>query len=480
MESPIYFSIAKLHELLSRRELSSVELTKLYLAEIEKKKDLNAYLFMDHDGALASAEEADQALASSAVSNGASPLTGIPLAVKDNILLMHKPCTAGSNILKNYIASYDATVITKLKKAGAVFLGKTNMDEFAMGSSTEHSAFGPVKNAIDRRYVPGGSSGGSATAVAGFLAAGALGSDTGGSIRQPAAFSGIVGFKPSYGAVSRYGLMAMASSFDQIGPMARTVADAETIFEAIVGRDRNDATSKDVDEAEAVPIRSLRIGVPKEYFAEGLDARIKKAVEAAINKYASAGASVSEVSLPHTALALPTYYIIMPSEVSANLARYDGFRYGYSHLRESDISMEEAYKKARSDGFGKEARRRIMLGTYTLSAGYYDAYYKHALKVRTRIVDDFTKVFKAVDVLMAPTTPTLPFKLGEKKEDPVAMYLSDVLTVAVNLAGLPAISLPCGTIEEGEVKFSAGLQIIGPFGQDRKVLKTALLRGQNF
>src|SRR3989338_5415600 len=414
MESPIYFSIAKLHELLSRRELSSVELTKLYLAEIEKKKDLNAYLFMDHDGALASAEEADQALASSAVSSGASPLTGIPLAVKDNILLMHKPCTAGSNILKNYIASYDATVISKLKKAGAVFLGKTNMDEFAMGASTENSAFGPTRNPHDSERVPGGSSGGSAVAVAAGLAPFALGSDTGGSIRQPAAFCGVVGLKPTYGRVSRYGLMAMASGFDQIGPITKNVYDSALVLNVIAGHDPRDSSSSPIPVPDYTAklgqsIEGLRVGVPKEFFMEGLDPKVEARIREAIMKLEQLGAKIGEVSLPYsTDYAIATYYIIVPSEVSANMARYDGIRYG--HVSKDAGNLFEVYAKSRAEGLGNEVKRRIMVGTYALSAGYYDAYYIKAQKVRTLLKQDFEKAFEEVDVIAGPVSPFLDRK----------------------------------------------------------------------
>ncbi len=466
-------SITELGKKLAKREVSSLELTKEYLKKIEKGKDLNAYISIDKKGAEKQAKEADRILAK----GNAGALTGIPLAIKDNILIEGVKCTAGSKILENYKASYDAFVITKLKEASVVFLGKTNMDEFAMGSSTEHSAFGTTLNPLNPKYVPGGSSGGSAAAVASGQCAGSLGSDTGGSVRQPASFCGVVGFKPTYGAVSRSGLMAMASSLDQIGPITHTVEDARFIFDVIRGKDKYDATSVDLNAPaegwSASGGKSLKIGVPKEYFSKGIDPRVEKKVREAIDKYKKMGAKILEIELPHTDYALATYYILMPSEVSSNLARYDGIRYGRSVFGEN-LSLEEVYLHSRGEGFGHEVKRRIVLGTYTLSYGYYDAYYKRAQKVRTRILEDFQSAWKKVDVIMAPTTPTLPFKIGEKtKQDPVSMYLSDVLTVAANIAGLPAISIPCGTIEEEGTMFHAGLQIIGKVGHDHEVLDVA-------
>lgn len=465
-------SITELSQKLATGELTSVDVVREYLAAIEKKKDLNAYISVDEDGALSRAKEADMARAR----GEPGALLGVPLAIKDNILIEGTRTTAASRTLENYVATYDATAIMKLREAGAVFLGKTNMDEFAMGSSTEHSAFGPTKNPLDLAYVPGGSSGGSAAAVAAQLCAGALGSDTAGSIRQPAAFCGIVGFKPTYGAVSRSGLIAMSSSLDQIGPLTNTVEDARLLFHVMRGKDKYDATSLDIEsKSSKLTAKSLKIGVPKEYFSEGLDARVEERVRTAIAAYREMGATITEIELPHTPYALATYYILMPSEASSNLARYDGMRYGHSLLRE-DIPLHEVYIRSRNRGFGHEVKRRIMLGTYALSAGYYDAYYKRAQKVRTQITKDFMLAWKKVDVIMAPTTPTPPFKLGEvSSQDPTAMYLADVLTVAANLAGLPAISVPCGTIKEGEAAFSAGLQIIGKAGDDDLVLDVASL-----
>ena len=468
-------SITEIAKKLAKREVSSLEITKEYLGKIEKNKKLNAYISVDRKEAENQAKQADKILAK----GNAFALTGIPLAIKDNILIEGRTCTAGSKMLENYKASYDAFVVTKLKKSGAVFLGKTNMDEFAMGSSTEHSAFGTVHNPLNPEYVPGGSSGGSTAAVAAGLCAGALGSDTGGSIRQPASFCGVVGFKPTYGAVSRSGLIAMASSLDQIGPITHTVEDTRLIFDVVRGKDKHDATSSDIQPSLAnsgqVKLKTLKIGVPKEYFSKGIDPRIEKRVREAIDKYKKMGATIVDIELPHTDYALATYYILMPSEVSSNLARYDGMRYGHSVLGKN-LSVAEAYLRSRGEGFGHEVKRRIVLGTYTLSYGYYDAYYKRAQKVRTRILEDFQHAWEKVDVIMAPTTPTPPFKIGEKaKHDPVAMYLSDILTVAVNLAGLPAISIPCGTIEEEGTTFYAGLQIIGKAGHDYEVLDIASL-----
>ena len=470
--SVVSASIVELSEKLASGELTSVDLTREYLVATAKKNDLHAYISVNDEDVLIQAKEADDAR-----SKGASGvLLGIPLAIKDNILIEGVRATAASRILENYVATYDATVITKLRAEGAIFLGKTNLDEFAMGSSTEHSAFGPTKNPINSEYVPGGSSGGSAAAVAALLCAGALGSDTAGSIRQPASFCGIVGFKPTYGAVSRSGLIAMASSLDQIGPITRTVEDARLLFNVIRGEDKYDATSSNLQTKNYdLKPKKLKIGVPKEYFGEGLDARVEDRVRDAIASYKEMGATITEIELPHTSYALATYYILMPSEVSSNIARYDGIRYGHSLLGE-DVSLHEAYVGARNEGFGKEVKRRIMLGTYTLSAGYYDEYYKRAQKVRTQITNDFLQAWKKVDVIMAPTTPTPPFKLGEvSSQDPTAMYLSDVLTVSANLAGLPAISVPCGTIQEGETAFQAGLQIMGKAGDDDFVLDVASL-----
>ncbi|MEK7098138.1 MAG: Asp-tRNA(Asn)/Glu-tRNA(Gln) amidotransferase subunit GatA [Patescibacteria group bacterium] len=405
----------------------------------------------------------------------------LPIAVKDNMLAPGMPTTCGSRILENYEPAYQAIVIDKLEKAGLGVFGKTNMDEFAMGSSTESSAFGTTKNPHDLARVPGGSSGGSAAAVASGMALAALGSDTGGSIRQPASFCGVVGLKPTYGRVSRYGLVAMASSLDQIGTFTKDVRDAAYLLEIISGYDKNDSTSKYL----AIPdystdlkrgVKGLRIGVPKEYFIKGMDADVEKTVRDAIKKYESLGAEIVEISLPHAEYALAAYYIIMPAEVSSNLARFDGIRYGFSVEREAanhDLSLEEVYNKSREMGFGPEPRRRIMLGTFVLSHGYYDAYYLKAQKVRTKIIQDFQKAFEQVDVIATPTSPTPAFKIGEKISDPLTMYLSDIFTVSANLAGIPALSLPCGKVERDGKNLPVGLQLMGKHFDESTILRAA-------
>lgn len=455
---------------IEKREMSFSDLAEGYLKMIkEKDGQLHAFLSVDEDGVRRLAKRADE---QSGAGKG-RPLFGIPYAVKDNMLVKDAPCTAASRILENYKAPYNATVIDRLQKEGAIVLGKTNLDEFAMGSSTENSAFGPTRNPIDHSRVPGGSSGGSAAAVAAGLAAFALGSDTGGSIRQPAAFCGIVGFKPTYGAVSRHGLIAMASSLDQIGTLTHTVADAQIVFEYIRGKDEMDATSHDINPPQNKKPHEIVIGIPKEYFAEGLDSRVKEKVQEAIEVYKKMGATVKDISLPHTSYGLAVYYILMPSEVSSNLARYDGMRYGRHATSVDEPDLLGQYLRARREGFGPEVRRRIMLGTYTLSAGYYDAYYLKAQKVRTLITQEFARAFGGVDVVMSPTTPTPPFKFGEKTKDSLSMYLSDMYTVGVNLAGLPSISIPVGSIKEDPVDLPVGLQIIGPQNEDVLVLEVA-------
>ena len=459
-------TIKQIHQGLAKKDFSAQELAAAFLDKIkEKDKEISAFLEITEDLAISQAKKADEL-----ISKGQAPsvLTGVPLAVKDNILIEGQKNTCASKILGNYIAPYNATCVKKLKEAGAVILRKTNLDEFAMGSSTENSAFFTTKNPKDPARVPGGSSGGSAAAVAADLCCCALGSDTGGSIRQPASFCGVVGLKPTYGAVSRYGLVAFASSLDQIGPIAKTVEDARIVFEAIAGKDRLDSTSVESKISNfQFPISNLKVGIPKEYFVGGIDKNVEKIIKDAIKKIEKAGAKIEEISLPHTEYALPAYYIIATSEASTNLARYDGVKYGYSSSKEQkadDKSLLDIYLESRGGGFGAEVKRRIMLGTYSLSAGYYDAYYLKAQKVRTLIKQDFEKSFKKVDVIFTPVSPTPAFKIGEKIIDPLSMYLADIFTISVNLAGLPAISVPVGLAGALPV----GLQIIGPaFGEEK-------------
>lgn len=407
---------------------------------------IHAFLELYETSAVEEARQIDKDLAAR---SGVKPLIGIPLALKDNILVSGHIASAGSRMLEHYHASYNATVVQKLRDAGAIVMGRTNMDEFAMGSSTETSAFGVTKNPHDTSRIPGGSSGGSAAAVAAGECVAALGSDTGGSIRQPAALCGVVGLKPTYGAVSRHGLIAMASSLDVIGPITRTVEDAEVIFNVIKGKDPLDSTTVEPHNMEHGAWnkkKKLHIGIPKEYFSSGLHAEVRNSVECALQMLHASGYVFHDISLPHTDYALPCYYIIMPAEVSANLARFDGIRYG---LSEKSDDLLEVYMKSRRKGFGDEVRRRIMLGAYVLSAGYYDAYYIKAQQVRALIKKDFEKAFEEVDVIVSPTTPTPAFKFGEKSNDPVEMYLSDIYTVSANLAGIPALSVPCGISSEG-------------------------------
>lgn len=452
-------------------DYSSVEATKTYLANIkEKDAELGAFLEVYGEEALADAARIDAKI-QEGNSPAGGPLLGVPVALKDNLLVAGRRATAGSKILERYVASYDATVVRKLKDAGAIIIGKTNLDEFAMGSSTENSAFGPTKNPHDPSRVPGGSSGGSAAAVAADMALAALGSDTGGSIRQPAAFCGVVGMKPTYGVVSRHGLIAMASSLDQIGPFAKTVEDAEIIFNVIRGKDVYDATSVNYETSPIInhqlpSAKAFCIGIPKEYFEEGLDPAVAKAMETVIARFKNMGCTMQEVSLPHTKYALSVYYLVMPAEVSANLARFDGIRYARIPeamdlpIRQAGVkTLRDIYELQRGHGFGAEARRRILLGTFVLSAGYYDAYYAKAQKVRTLIARDFDAAFKEVDVLLTPTTPTPAFKFGEKTQDPVQMYLSDVFTIPANLAGLPAISIPVEKYDRFRPPVDGGLPI---------------------
>lgn len=459
-------TIVQAHNALKNKEVSSVDLTKEILEKINKENEkLGAFLNFSPEIALAMAKKVDEKISRKEDINF---LSGVPTAIKDNILVDGEKCTAGSKILKDYIAPYDASVVKKLKEAGAVIVGKTNMDEFAMGSSGENSAFFPAKNPNNLERVPGGSSSGSAVAVASNMAFYALGSDTGGSIRQPASFCGIVGLKPTYGAVSRYGVMAMASSLDQIGPLAKTVEDARIVFEAIRGRDAMDSTSIDFKNNELKSKKDrFKIGIPKECFVEGIDSGVENMLKKVIEKAKNIGADIEEISLPNMKYAMPCYYIIMPSEVSANLARFDGIKYGHSEIRKSESELKnllEVYLKSRQNGFGNEVKRRIMVGVYTLSSGYYDAYYLRAQKARRLVRNDFEDAFKKVDLIFTPTSPTVAFKLKEKTQDPLSMYLADIFTVSINLAGVPAMSIPCGKIDGLPV----GLQVIGPwFGEDR-------------
>src|SRR5208283_3967348 len=401
------------------------------------------------------------------------PLGGVPVGIKDVMSTRGVRTTAGSKILGHYIPPFDCTAVARLESAGAVVLGKTNCDEFAMGSSNENSAFRPVHNPRDLTRVPGGSSGGSAAAVAADMAVATLGSDTGGSIRQPASFCGVIGLMPTYGRVSRYGLIAFASSLDRIGPLAKTVKDAAIVLRTIAGRDAMDSTSADVPVPDYVaelekPVRGLKLGVAREYFGEGLDSEVRKSVEAAVQKLAKSGCEIVPVSLPHTAFAIPTYYIVATAEASSNLARFDGVRYGY---RPADArTLSEMYRRSRDQGFGAEVKRRIMLGTYALSAGYYDAYYLKAQKVRTLLTRDFNEAFRKVDAIMTPTCPTASFRLGEKSDDPLAMYLADIYTVTADLAGIPGISVPCGKTKEN---LPIGLQILGKHFDEATILGLA-------
>jgi aspartyl-tRNA(Asn)/glutamyl-tRNA(Gln) amidotransferase subunit A len=436
---------------MQKGSLSSEELTRACLQRISKYDgELNSFVTVAEEQALAAAQAADERIKA----GNAGPLTGIPFAHKDIFCTRGVQTSCGSRMLDNFIAPYDATVTQKLLEAGAVMIGKTNMDEFAMGSSNETSFYGPVKNPWDESTVPGGSSGGSAAAVAARLVPASTGTDTGGSIRQPAALCGITGLKPTYGRVSRYGMIAFASSLDQGGAFTRTAEDAAVMLGAMAGFDSRDSTSVDrpVDDYLAglnAPLKGLRIGLPKEYFGEGLDAGVAAVIEAALEEYRKLGATITDVTLPNTHLSVPAYYIVAPAECSSNLSRFDGVRFGYRASDPKDL--EDLYTRSRGEGFGEEVKRRILIGTYALSAGYYDAYYLQAQKVRRLIRDDFMQAFEQVDVIMGPTAPSVAFKLGEKADDPVSMYLSDIYTIAVNLAGLPAMSIPAG--------FSAGLPV---------------------
>ncbi len=464
-----YKTIAELSRELAAKKISSVELTQYFLDRIAKfDGQLNSFITVTPEHALQEAKRADEWIAA----GKATPLTGIPLAQKDIFCTKGIKTSCGSKMLDNFISPYDATVVAKFKEAGTVLLGKTNMDEFAMGSSNETSYHGPVKNPWDLTRIPGGSSGGSAAAVAAYLTPGATGTDTGGSIRQPAALSGITGIKPTYGRVSRYGMIAYASSLDQGGPMTRSAEDAAMLLNVMSGFDPHDSTSVDgtIPDYTATlndSLAGLRIGLPKEFFGEGLDSQIAKAIEAAVKEYEKLGATVQEIQLPNTALSIPAYYVIAPAECSSNLARFDGVRYG--HRCNDPADLEDLYKRSRSEGFGNEVKRRIMIGTYALSAGYYDAYYLKAQKVRGLIRRDFLDAFQKVDLIIGPTSPTAAFKLGEKTSDPISMYLSDIYTIAVNLAGLPGISIPAGFTQGLPV----GMQLIGNYFSEAKLLNAA-------
>jgi len=464
-----YKTIAEWSQELSTKKISSEELTRMMLERIKKlDPKLNSFITVTEEHALQAAKAAD-----TLHSQGkAGPLTGIPIAHKDIFCTQGIKTSCGSNMLDNFIAPYDATIVSRLKQAGTVLLGKTNMDEFAMGSSNEASFYGPVHNPWNTDYVPGGSSGGSAAAVAGYLALAATGTDTGGSIRQPAALTGTTGIKPTYGRVSRYGMIAFASSLDQGGIITRSAEDAAWLLAAIAGHDAQDSTSMNLpvpDYAATLnnSLQGLRIGLPKEHFDANLNPAMAQAIQIAIQEYEKMGASVQEISLPYSSLSIPAYYVIAPAECSSNLARYDGVRYG--HRCEQPKDLEDLYKRSRSEGFGSEVKRRILIGTYALSAGYYDAYYLKAQKIRHLIRNDFVEAFKKVDVILSPTSPTPAFKLGEKTQDPISMYLSDIYTIAANLAGLPAMSLPAGFIDGLPI----GMQLTGNFFQEAPLLNIA-------
>ena len=454
---------------IQERSTTSVALVESFYTRIQKEdSQIGAYLTLCKERAVEQAERMDRMVAEG---KSLPRLGGVPVAIKDVMCSRGLRTTAGSKILENFIPPFDCTAVRRMEDAGAVILGKLNCDEFAMGSSTENSAFHPVRNPRDTSRVPGGSSGGSAAAVAADMAVVTLGSDTGGSIRQPASFCGVVGLMPTYGRVSRYGLIAFASSLDHIGPLAKTVKDAATVLQTIAGRDPMDSTSADVVVPDYVaelekPVRGLKIGVAKEYFGDGLDIDVRKAVEEAIQKLAKLDCEVIPISLPHSEYAIPAYYIVATAEASSNLARFDGVRYGYRAKNARTLS--EMYRRSRDDGFGAEVKRRIMLGTYALSAGYYDAYYLKAQKVRTLLTRDFDEAFKKVDVIVTPTSPTAAFKLGEKANDPLAMYLADIYTVTADLAGIPGISIPCGETHE---KLPIGLQILGKHFDEATILR---------
>ncbi len=462
-------TLAELSSMLQNKEASSVELTQYYLDRIEAlDPQLNSFISVTSESALQQAQAADARIAA----GEAGPLTGLPMAHKDIFCTQGVRTSCGSKMLDNFIAPYNATVVEKINDAGMVMLGKTNMDEFAMGSSNETSFYGAVGNPWNTDYVPGGSSGGSAAAVAARLAPIATGTDTGGSIRQPAALCGITGLKPTYGRVSRWGMIAFASSLDQGGPMAQSAEDAALMMNAMAGFDPKDSTSIDREVPDYTAslndsLQGVKIGIPSEYFSEGLDGGVENAVQEAIAEYRKMGAEVVEIELPNTNLAVPTYYVVAPAECSSNLSRYDGVRFG--HRCDDPKDLEDLYKRSRGEGFGDEVKRRIMIGAYTLSAGYYDAYYLKAQRLRRLISEDFEKAFEKVDVIMGPVTPNTAFRKGEKADDPVSMYLSDIYTIAVNLAGLPGMSIPAGFSDDMPV----GLQLIGNHFSEAKLLNMA-------
>ena len=478
-------SLTELRAALAAKECSAVELAQLYLKRIDAAKSLNAFVQVDADLTLEQAKAADALLHT----GHAGPLVGLPIAHKDVFVTRGWRSTAGSKMLANYASPFDATVVDRLKRAGMVCVGKTNMDEFAMGSSNENSYFGPVQNPWDTKVVPGGSSGGSAAAVAARLAPAATGTDTGGSIRQPASFSGITGIKPTYGRVSRYGMIAFASSLDQGGPMARSATDCALLLNAMHGFDERDSTSLVRDDedytrylgqswsadaagnAAGKPLAGLRIGLPKEYFGAGLADDVRAAIDAALKQYEALGATLVEVTLPKTELSIPVYYVIAPAEASSNLSRFDGVRYGHRAAEYRDLL--DMYKKSRAEGFGPEVKRRILVGAYVLSHGYYDAYYLQAQKIRRIIANDFQEAFKQCDVIMGPVAPSVAWDLGAKGDDPVQMYLADIYTLSVSLAGLPGMSVPCGFGAGANAQRPVGLQIIGNYFNEARMLQVA-------
>jgi aspartyl-tRNA(Asn)/glutamyl-tRNA(Gln) amidotransferase subunit A len=462
-------SIDSARSAVQERKTTAAALAEAHYARIQKEDgQIGAFLTLSKERALEQAERIDRMAAEG---KSLPPLGGVPIGVKDVMSTRGVRTTAGSKILREYVPPYDCTAVARMEAAGAVMLGKTNCDEFAMGSSNENSAFHPVRNPRDLGRVPGGSSGGSAAAVAADMAVVTLGSDTGGSIRQPASFCGVVGLMPTYGRVSRYGLIAFASSLDHIGPLAKTVKDAAIVLRTIAGRDPMDSTSADLPVPDYVaeldkPVRGLKLGVAKEYFGEGLDEEVRHAVEVAVDKFRNLGCEIVPVSLPHTSYAIPAYYLVATAEASSNLARYDGVRYS---LRAKGVkTLSEMYRRSRDEGFGPEVKRRIMLGTYALSAGYYDAYYLKAQKVRTLLTRDFDEAFRKVDAIVTPTSPTAAFRLGEKSNDPLAMYLADIYTVTADLAGIPGISVPCGQTRD---KLPIGLQILGKHFDEATILR---------